>query len=232
MPLAKLLVALIGGKVANVIGKDNINIQGVSNSKITINDISELENKLNEFFKNSKRPLYFIIFSDSTENPQDWKPFNGRSILELIQTCMNNFTNVNSVLWFIDSSQPIDENTGDDLKEIKDQSIILFDTSSEYCQLFKEIFDHFEIGGCIGIPDKKNIKLKTLFNVRTDESKMNRRKKTYKYALKNIKSDFDILEAINNIISVYMDGYQFASASITPTDESQIKPNNLMNLNL
>jgi len=218
MQLAKLLVALKGGNVSKVIGNKNINIQGVKASNITINDISELEQQLTKFIDRFNKPLYFVIFSDGTETPHDWKPFVNRSILELIQICMSNVKNANTILWFIDPSKPIDDEIVDDLKEIKNRSIILFNTAYEYSPPFNEIFDHFEIAGCIAIPSiaaKSNV-LKTLTNVRTNEAKMNRRKKTYNYALKNIKSDFDIMEAINNII--YMEDYQYSNAAIIPKD--------------
>jgi len=230
MSLAKLLVTLKGGIFAKVIGDKNINIQGISNSTIVINDLSKIEKTLSEVIQSTQQQLYFIIFSDGTETPHEWKPFKKRNILKLIQTCMSNFTNVNSVLWFIDPSLPIDNSIEDDLKTIKGQSIILFNTSYEYCQLFKEIFNNYDIGGCIAIPDCDSINLQTLLNVRTDEKRMNLHNKTYKYAIKNIKSDFDIMEAINNIISVYMDGFKFSRAVIEPNDEKQKSPISLSDL--
>lgn len=218
MPLAKLLVALQGGNVSKVIGDKNITIQNVKGSNITINDISDLEQQLAKFIDRFNQPLYFVIFSDDTNAPHDWKPFGERSILELIQICMSNVKNTNPVLWFIDPSNPIDNEIVDDLKEIKTKSIVLFNTAFKYCPHFNGIFDHYEIGGCVAIPDKdpKDIILRTLINLRTEEAKMNRRKKTYNYALKNIGSDFDIMEAINNI--VYSKGYKFSNASIIPKD--------------
>lgn len=226
MSLAKLLIALKGGNIAKVIGNNNINIQGVQGSTININDISELEKQLSGFIERSKRRLHFIIFADETETPHEWKPFNERSILQLIQLCMGNVSNANTILWFIDPSKPIDKKIKDDLKGIKSESVILFNTNYNYCPLFEAIFDHFEIGGCIAIPDKKleDIDLETLANVRTDEAKMNRRKKTYNYALKNINSDLDIMEAINNIIAAYMDGYQFSQAAIELNAPNEVKP--------
>jgi len=235
MPLAKLLIALKGGNVNKVIGDNNITIQGVQGSTININSFPELEQKLTEFIERSKHLLYFIIFADDTEKPHEWKPFGQRSILESIQLCMSNVKDAKVVLWFIDPSKPIDKNIKKDLKKVKkDKSIILFNTNYTYCPLFEALFDHFEIGGCVAIPDREltDINLEALADVRSNEVEMNYHKKTYNYALKNINSDFDIVEAINNIIAAYMKGYEFSQAAILPNvPNDEVKsPNQIMEL--
>jgi len=220
MPLSELIVTFLGGNIAKIIGNRNINIQDVESSNITINDVTTLENMLVEVTGMFQQSLYFIVF-----DKHDTRPFGKMTVLELIQSCIDNVTNANIAVLFMDPSRPIDEDKGDELKGIKSKSILLFNEEHEYCPLFQEVFNNYEIGGCVAIPSKKqtedNIppkkRLQTLVNIRENKhNRMNRRKMTYQYALKNISDDIDVIEAINNIIAAYMPGYRYDEALITP----------------
>lgn len=226
MPLSKLIVLLKRRNVVKVIGNKNIVIQNVSGSNIRINDISDLEKSLAEFIGRSKQLLYFIVFANEKH---EWKPFGNKKILELIQDCVDNINNANIAILFMDPLQEIDEDTEDNLKEIKRESILLFEAKHNYCTRFREIFNNHEIGGCIAIrsnnrnsnteSDHRN--LGTLNRIRANTERMHRRKKTYHYALKNIKEDIDVMEAINNIVAAYMTGYTYNQGFINPNSAEE-----------
>lgn len=226
MPLSELIVALKRGKVIKVVGDRNIIIQGVTGSNIRINDTTELEKRLEEFIGTFKQPLYFIVFA---KKKHDWDPFGKMKILELIQDCVANINNANIAVLFMDPLQEIDDNTADNLKEIKDRSILLFEAEYDYCTCFQEVFNNHEIGGCIAIPQytqdvdttSGHSRLGTLSRIRANIERIHQRKKTYHYALKNIREDIDIMEAINNIIAVYMTGYTYNQGLVIPKNAKE-----------
>lgn len=226
MPLSELIVALKRGKVIKVVGDRNIIIQGVTGSNIRINDTTELEKRLEEFIGTFKQSLYFIVFA---EKKHKWDPFGNMKILELIQDCVANINNANIAVLFMDPLQDIDDNTADNLKDIKERSILLFEAKHEYCTCFQEVFNNRKIGGCIAIPQytqdvdttSGHNRLGTLSRIRANIERIHQRKKTYHYALKNIREDIDIMEAINNIIAVYMTGYTYNQGWVIPKNAKE-----------
>ena len=213
------------GNTAIVLGNNNINIQDIQHSTININslDIEQIKQALSDFSKHTKKPLYFVVYAKFEPNmPHDWKPFGKDTILQIIQSCVIGLPETKSVVWFIDDSDDLDEDTTDELKAIAPETVLVFSTHSLHQGELYNCFNRHQIGGCIAVPSLEIMKypkhLGTLTRVRTKIDNIHKHKKTFQYALKHVHTDDDIAENINNIITAYMGHTHHPTISITTTD--------------
>ena len=129
-----------------------------------------------------------------------------------------------SVVWFIDKSATLDRKTIAALKGIAPHTVLLFCVKTLDDNKFYQCFDTQQIGGCIAIPscevEQYESALGTVSLYRSDEQYKNNYKRTFKFALKNICSDDDIAENINNILTAYMGHDVATTATITPQKQT------------
>ncbi len=227
--LKNFLLGLSGNK-SIVFGHKNITIQDIRNATVNINslDFEQVKEAMAEFLGDTKKTLYFVVHAKFDAPPFDWKPFGGQTILDIIESCTKGLPNTKSVVWFISHDEDLDDDAIDEIKGIVKDSILMFSTNADVKGELYDCFNHYHIGGCIAIPSLEaanySNNLGTLTRLRTKIENIHRHKKTFQYALKHIKTDEDIAESINNIITAYMGhSYDPAKSIVTTDNKSAIK---------
>lgn len=227
--MLKQLLFGITGNQSFVLGNENINIQGVHHSTINIGNITDeqMQQALAKFWEHTKRRLYFVVYADfQNQILHQWQPFGEKTIFTIINDCVKDLPQTKSVVWFIDSSEVLNRKIIAELKGIAPQTILLFCVKTLNDNKFYQCFDTQQIGGCIAIPscdvEQYEDALGTVSLYRSDEQYKNNYKRTFKFALKNVCSDDDIAENINNILTAYM-GHDVA-ATATITSQKQTHP--------
>lgn len=224
--LKQLLFGIMGNR-AFVLGNENINIQDVHHSTINIGNITDeqIQQALAKFWERTKKKLYFVVYADFlNQNPHEWQPFEEKTIFTIINDCVKDLPQTGSVVWFIDSSAVLNRKIIAELKGIAPQTILLFCVKTLNDNKFYQCFDTQQIGGCIAIPscdvEQYEDALGTVSLYRSDEQYKNNYKRTFKFALKNVCSDDDIAENINNILTAYMGHDADTTATITPQQQT------------
>ena len=151
--LAKSLAFLSNGNTIKTIGNDNIAIQGVRNSNITINNIAEIKTAFEEAFQSSNNTyLYFLVLADFSKiKPHEWQPFGNEKLLSMIGACTQSLR-ANVVVWYLDTTQVLPKGVKSEVENIKAKAILVLDTNTALDSRVLEWFDSFSIGGCIALP--------------------------------------------------------------------------------
>lgn len=206
-------------------GDKNLLIQDVAYSTINISNYEsdEIINTLNNLLGNKKKHLYFVVYADfSVESFEDWKPFKELTLMNILHDSVKNLIETQSFMWFIDSSSPISADIRHYLKDIAPTTIFIFSSNCPKDASFFNCFNQQHIGGCIAIPSCDytlyETHLDTLVFYRSQITNAYRFKKTFKFALKNVHCDLDIVENINNLIAAYLQ-HDFNSQYISTSDQ-------------
>lgn len=201
------LIYLLNGIIMQTVGDNNISLQNIQHSTINIGTIN-IENLITELTKRliSNKTLYFIIAKD--DNTPDWQPFGNKNILDMIKLSTKTLKDIDVLTFFINTAQTFDIENKKFFKSNAKNIILLLDTNTNLnCPLFEWLND-YHIGGCIAVPSKEkdeyNALMDILIETRHNENDLHQYKRTFKYAFKNVHSDWDIMENINNIMTAYM----------------------------